>query len=156
MSTTPTGQTPNQWTAREDPKVEGFYCNPAVPVKSYLKKKKTVQKSKMQGRYSFTYLHVQRIDSVGFSHFSRVRRLATPWTAARQPPLGPWDSPGKHTGAGCRALLQGIFPTPGTEPSSTTSLALQADCLPVTHPGSPHTCRKAEQISSSVDIIFKK
>ena len=24
--------------------------------------------------------------------------------------LGPWDSPGKNTGVGCHALLQGIFP----------------------------------------------
>ena len=27
--------------------------------------------------------------------------------------LCPWDSPGKNTGVGCHALLQGIFPTLG-------------------------------------------
>ena len=27
-----------------------------------------------------------------------------------------WDSPGKNTGMGCHALLQGIFPTPGLNP----------------------------------------
>ena len=27
--------------------------------------------------------------------------------------LYPWDSPGKNTGVGCHALLQGIFPTQG-------------------------------------------
>ena len=27
--------------------------------------------------------------------------------------LSPWDFPGKNTGVGCRALLQGIFPTQG-------------------------------------------
>ena len=27
--------------------------------------------------------------------------------------LRPWDSPGKNTGVGCHALLQGIFPTRG-------------------------------------------
>ena len=27
--------------------------------------------------------------------------------------LCPWDSPGKNTAVGCRALLQGIFPTQG-------------------------------------------
>ena len=27
--------------------------------------------------------------------------------------LWPWDSPGKNTEVGCRALLQGIFPTQG-------------------------------------------
>ena len=31
--------------------------------------------------------------------------------------LCPWDSPGKNTGVGCRALLQGIFPTQGSNPS---------------------------------------
>ena len=28
-----------------------------------------------------------------------------------------WDSPGKNTGVGCHALLQGIFPTQGSNPS---------------------------------------
>ena len=36
--------------------------------------------------------------------------------------LCPWDSPGKHTGVGCHALLQGIFPTQG--------LNLHLLCLP--------------------------
>ena len=30
--------------------------------------------------------------------------------------LCPWDSPGKSTGEGCHALLQGIFPTQGSNP----------------------------------------
>ena len=33
---------------------------------------------------------------------SRVRLLATPWTAATRP-LCPWDFPGKSTGVGCHA-----------------------------------------------------
>ena len=41
------------------------------------------------------------------------------------------DSPGKNTGVGCHALLQGDLPSPGIEPRSS---ALQADSLP---PGSP-------------------
>ena len=28
----------------------------------------------------------------------------------------PWNSPGKNTGMGCHALLQGIFPTQGSNP----------------------------------------
>ena len=47
--------------------------------------------------------------------------------------LCPWDSPGKNTGVGCHALLQGIFPT-RIKPTST---ALQADSLPLTQQGSP-------------------
>ena len=31
--------------------------------------------------------------------------------------LYPWASPGKNTGVGCRALLQGTFPTEGWERS---------------------------------------
>ena len=48
------------------------------------------------------------------------------------------DSPGKNTGMGCHALLQGILeihallPNPGIEPRS---LALQADSLPSELPG---------------------
>ena len=30
--------------------------------------------------------------------------------------LLPWDSPGKSTGVGCHFLLQGIFPTRGSNP----------------------------------------
>ena len=30
--------------------------------------------------------------------------------------LGPWDFPGKSTGVGCHFLLQGIFPTQGSNP----------------------------------------
>ena len=36
----------------------------------------------------------------------------------------PWDSPGKTTGVGCHALLQGIFPPPGRGPVSPTAPAL--------------------------------
>ena len=30
--------------------------------------------------------------------------------------LRPWDFPGKNTGVGCHFLLQGIFPTQGSNP----------------------------------------
>ena len=39
---------------------------------------------------------------------SRVRLFATPWTI--------WDSPGQNTGVGSLSLLQGIFPTQGSNP----------------------------------------
>ena len=47
---------------------------------------------------------------------SRVRLFTTPWTAAHQAPLF-MDSSGKNTGVGCHFLLQGIFPTQGSNPS---------------------------------------
>ena len=57
----------------------------------------------------------------GFSSvqsLSRVRLFANPWTVAHQAPLFSVhrDSPGKNTGVGCHALLQGIFPTQGSNP----------------------------------------
>ena len=44
------------------------------------------------------------------------------------------DSPGKNTGVGCHALLQGIFPTQGSNPCL---LHWQADSLPLRNLGSP-------------------
>ena len=40
------------------------------------------------------------------------------WPHGLQPArlLHPWDPPGKNTGVGCYALLQGIFPTQGLNP----------------------------------------
>ena len=42
----------------------------------------------------------------------------TLWPHGLQPArlLCPWGSPGKSTGVGCHALLQGIFPTQGLNP----------------------------------------
>ena len=47
--------------------------------------------------------------------------------------LCPWDFPGKNTGVGCQALLQGIFLR--TEPASLMTPALQVDSLPTESPG---------------------
>ena len=46
---------------------------------------------------------------------SHVRLCVTLWTVALQASLF-MDSPGKNTGVGCHALLQGIFPTWGSNP----------------------------------------
>ena len=54
---------------------------------------------------------------------SVVSDSATPWTVAHQA-LCPWDSPGKNTGVGYHALLQGDLPDPGIEPTSLMSPAL--------------------------------
>ena len=47
--------------------------------------------------------------------FSRVWLFAAEWTVACQAPL-PMDFPGKNTGVGCHAFLQGIFSTQGSSP----------------------------------------
>ena len=46
---------------------------------------------------------------------SRVRLCMTVRTVAHQAPR-PWDTPGKNTGVDCQLLLQGIFPTQGSNP----------------------------------------
>ena len=45
-----------------------------------------------------------------------------------------WDSPDKNTGVGCRACLQGIFPTQG---SNLGLLQRQVGSLPLAPPGKP-------------------
>ena len=58
---------------------------------------------------------------------SECRLSAAPWTIARQASLS-MDFPGRNTGASCHSLLQGIFPTwgsnPGIKPVSLVSPAL--------------------------------
>ena len=64
------------------------------------------------------YLHVGRLNP-----FSPVDFLQS-YGPQHASLLGPWDSPGKNTGVGCHALLQGIFQTQRTEPASSASPAL--------------------------------
>ena len=52
---------------------------------------------------------------------SHVRLFVTPWTIqsvefSRPDLYSPWNSPGQNTGGGRLSLLQGIFPTQGSNP----------------------------------------
>ena len=49
--------------------------------------------------------------------------------------LCPWDSPGKNTGLGCHACLQGIFPIQGSNPGLLRCRQILY-CL--SHQGSPY------------------
>jgi len=50
----------------------------------------------------------------------------------------PWDSPGKNTAVGCHALLlQGIFPTQGSNPPSCGLPHCRRILYPLIHRGSP-------------------
>ena len=42
--------------------------------------------------------------------------------------LSPWDSPGKNTGVRCHLLLQGIFPTQGSNPPFCVSCIVGGFC----------------------------
>ena len=58
-------------------------------------------------------------------HFSHVRFFAALWTVACQASLSTGDSPGKNTGVGCHAILQGIFLTQGLNLCILSLLHLQ-------------------------------
>ena len=60
---------------------------------------------------------------------------ATPWTVAHQAPQS-MGLPRQEYWVGF--LFQGIFPDPGMELVATTTHALQADSLPLSHQGSPN------------------
>ena len=51
--------------------------------------------------------------------------------------LTPWASPGKNTGVGCHVLLQGIFPTQGSNLRLLRLLHWQVGSLPLAPPGNP-------------------
>ena len=61
------------------------------------------------------------------------------WSHGLQPTrlLCPWDSPGKNTGVGCQALLQGIFPMQGSNLHLLHLLHWQVGSLPLVPPGKP-------------------
>ena len=61
------------------------------------------------GKVSFEQAERESVKSL-----SCVWLFVTPWTTARQAPL--WNSPGKNTEVGSHSLLQGIFPTEGSNP----------------------------------------
>ena len=62
--------------------------------------------------------------------------------------LCPWDSPGMNTGVCCHALLQGIFPTKGSNLCLLGLLNCQAGSLPLVPPGKSLT-----KVSQSVQSL---
>ena len=76
------------------------------------------------------------------------------WPHGLQPTrlLCPWDSPGKNTGVDCRALLQGIFWTHGSNLCLLCLLHWQAGSLPLVPPGKPDNYCWAWHHKQRVDI----
>ena len=62
--------------------------------------------------------------------------------------LSPWNSPGKNTGVGCCALLQGIFLTQGSNPCLLHLLHWQAGSLSLAPPG-----KEWEGMSSIINTL---
>ena len=65
---------------------------------------------------------------------SHVQLCVTPWPVAHQASLSMGFST-KNTGVGCRDLLQGIFPSQGSNPRLLHLLNWRADSLPLVPPG---------------------
>ena len=61
-------------------------------------------------------------------------------------------SPGKDTGVGCHALLQGIFPTQGSNLRLLCLLHWQADSLPLAPPGKP---RPSLRVCLSIMVLIQ-
>ena len=61
---------------------------------------------------SFLFIFLWFLEVGSVMCFSRVQLFSPAWIIAIRL-LCPWDSPGKNTGVGCHALLQGIFLTQG-------------------------------------------
>ena len=81
-------------------------------------------------KYKYTHTHTHTVN-----HFICVRLFATLWTVATRL-LCPWDSPGKNTGVGCHAVLQGTFSTRRYDPCLLGLRHWQVDSLPLAPPGS--------------------
>ena len=70
--------------------------------------------------------------------------------------LCPWNFPGKNTRVGCHFLLQGIFPSQGTNPSLLWLLHWPTDSLSLSHLGSLTTSFSHGHRRYSEKYIFKK
>ena len=81
------------------------------------------------------------------SCFSHVLLFVTPWTTAGQAPLS-WDTPDRNTAVGCHALLQGIFPTQGSNLCLLYLLHWEASSLPLGPPGKPKSTIAADAAKS--------
>jgi len=66
-----------------------------------------------RGAWQPTVLGVTNAKVKSLSH---TQLFATPWIVACTKLLHPRDFQGKNTGVGCHFLLQGIFPTQGSNP----------------------------------------
>ena len=66
------------------------------------------------------------------------------------------DSPGKNTGVGCHALLQGIVPTQGSNPDLLPLLHWQADSLPLASPGKPLNLADKDLTCANLEMSARK
>ena len=80
--------------------------------------------------------HCKAVIFQGVKSLSRARLFATPWIVACTKLFCPWDFQSKSTGVGCHFLLQGIFPTQGSNPGLSHCRQM---LYHLSHQGSPYT-----------------
>ena len=83
----------------------------------------------------------------------RIQLFAASWTVWI---LCPWNFPGKNTGVGCHFLLQGIFPTQGSNQYLLHLLHWQADSLPLAPIGKPFSPLSRNYFLSSPSRTMNK
>ena len=69
--------------------------------------------------------------------------------------LCPWNFPGKNTGVGCHALLQGISLTQGSNPHLLHLLHWQAGSLPLVPPGKPLVAQTVNNLPAMQETQVK-
>ena len=85
--------------------------------------------------HTYTQMHTNKI--MGVCMLSIVSGSLGPCGLQPIRLLCLWNFPGKNTGVGCHALLQGIFRIQGSNPSLLHFLHWQAFSLPLAPPGKP-------------------
>ena len=71
--------------------------------------------------------------------------------------LYPWDSPGKNIGMGCHSILQGIFPTLGSNLTSLIDLwHWQEGSLPLVPHGKPRYTLQICKYIQKREIFYKE
>ena len=82
-----------------------------------------------------------------FSFAQSCLTLCDPMDCSPPGPSVHWDSPGKNTGVGCHALLQGIFPTLGSNPDLKHCRQI---LYRLSHQGSPSTLESQSNLYLSM------
>ena len=82
------------------------------------------------------YILLIRDSEVKRKSLSHIRLFATPWTVWATRLICPWNSPGRNTGMGSHSLLQGVFPTQG---SDLGLLHCRQIIYHLSHQGSPYS-----------------
>ena len=70
--------------------------------------------------------------------------------------LCPWDSPGKNIGVGCHFLLQGIFPTQGSNTCLPCLLLWSMDSLLLSHQLNKNNKKPAKKMGKELQTYSQK